>query len=103
MGRVFIAQIYMLTTEEGGRNHPALSGWRPLFSVSERENWSISVGRPDEQIFELGQSYEVELRFIFDDPLGGHPEIGPGSQFKINEGRRTSARGEIIRRVLEEE
>lgn len=92
------ANIRFLTTQEGGRKTPVRSGYAAQFYVDD-QNRSVHLTFPDlqprEQIV-LGKFYRASLVFL--DSRKFVESLTIGTQFKIKEGARTVATGEITQR-----
>lgn len=93
------AIVRFLTTEEGGRRTPVRSGYSAQFHL-DGQDWSVHLTFPDlqprEQII-LGNIFRTSLNF-FVDPERLASKLSIGTQFKIKEGARIVAVGEIIQR-----
>lgn len=103
--RDFRASVYFLRTDEGGRQGPASSGYRPQFDFGFR-------GRNDEKLqndgaitmedrgqIAPGERATITVRLL-------HPEtvadtLQPGLRFDVAEGPRVVARG-VITQILTE-
>jgi elongation factor Tu len=80
------AEIYFLTTEEGGRNTPAISGYRPQFYYDEHYN-----------VPEVYPGQTVTARLTFLSPQFHLEKLYIGKEFLIREGQKTVAKGRIIK------
>ncbi|MDH6623309.1 elongation factor Tu [Streptomyces sp. LBL] len=84
----FSAQVYVLTTREGGRSTPVATGYRPQFYirtadvVGSVDLGEIAVARPGEKV-----AMTVEL--------GREVPLEPGLGFAIREGGRTVGAGTV--------
>ncbi len=86
--RRFSAQVYVLSTREGGRSTPVSTGYRPQFYirtadvVGDVDLGELAVARPGERV-----SMTVEL--------GREVPLEPGLGFAIREGGRTVGAGTV--------
>ncbi|MGW0760845.1 elongation factor Tu [Streptomyces sp. NPDC002814] len=86
--RRFSAQVYVLSTREGGRTTPVSSGYRPQFYirtadvVGDIDLGEVAVARPGETV-----TMTVEL--------GREVPLEPGLGFAIREGGRTVGAGTV--------
>ncbi|MFI1357841.1 elongation factor Tu [Streptomyces sp. NPDC020898] len=86
--RRFSAQVYVLSTREGGRSTPVSTGYRPQFYirtadvVGDVDLGEVAVARPGERV-----SMTVEL--------GREVPLEPGLGFAIREGGRTVGAGTV--------
>ncbi|MGW4756760.1 elongation factor Tu [Streptomyces chartreusis] len=86
--RRFSAQVYVLSTREGGRSTPVSSGYRPQFYirtadvVGDIDLGEVAVARPGETV-----TMTVEL--------GREVPLEPGLGFAIREGGRTVGAGTV--------
>ncbi|WP_031486514.1 elongation factor Tu [Streptomyces bicolor] len=84
----FSAQVYVLSTREGGRSTPVSSGYRPQFYirtadvVGDIDLGEVAVARPGETV-----TMTVEL--------GREVPLEPGLGFAIREGGRTVGAGTV--------
>lgn len=87
-GRRFTAQVYVLSTKEGGRSTPIATGYRPQFYlrtadvVGDVDLGDAAVARPGETV-----TMTVEL--------GRDMPLEPGLGFAIREGGRTVGAGTV--------
>jgi elongation factor Tu len=87
------AEIYFLTTEEGGRNTPAISGYRPQFYYDEHD-WDAVQ---DYNVPEVYPGQTVTARLTFLSPQFHLEKLYIGKEFLIREGQKTVAKGRIIK------
>lgn len=87
-------QVRCLRTDEGGRNTPIYSGYRPQFYYLD-QNWACSVFFKAERL-ELGDTAECLIVIG-----GGHDRLVPtlkiGAHFEFREGARIVAEGVITK------
>lgn len=88
-GTVFEAQVQLLSKEEGGRQTPFTSGYRPSFRFGENEVTGIvqlenmqKVAQPGESIYFLAM-------------LDGKIALNEGDSFEVKEGSRTIGSGAV--------
>ncbi|WP_421947694.1 hypothetical protein [Phaeodactylibacter xiamenensis] len=79
---------------ESGRKTPFESGYRPLFSFTEKMKASGSITLIEKDEFHPGDEGEVEIVFISKKYLGA--SFGKGSKFLFSEGGPPLGEGEII-------
>ena len=91
----FIARLYFLTTEQGGRVGYASSGYRPhiKFSHSEYLTTGEQVYIHKDEVLP-GENVNAEIRIIATDVFKENLESG--MLFKFCEGERTIGFGEIL-------
>ena len=93
------AQIYYLTTDEGGRKTPVNSGYRGQFHYD-----GIDVDAPQEfpdgLQAKLGEEVRAYLAFL--TPEISLPKMHVGKKFLVREGARTVGRG-VVTQVFSED
>jgi len=88
------AEIYFLTTEEGGRKGPAFNDYRPQFYYNGHD-WDAPHEYPDVQQVNPGDTVRAYLAF-----LSPHEHVGKvhvGMEFLIREGTRTVGKGKVTK------
>src|SRR4051794_26113840 len=86
--RRFTAQVYVLSTREGGRTTPVSTGYRPQFYirtadvVGDVDLGEVAVARPGEKV-------------VMTVELGRDVPLEPGLGFAIREGGRTVGAGTV--------
>lgn len=90
------AEIYYLTTEEGGRRTPVENGYRGQFYYNGKD-WDAPQQFIDKEVCNLGESVRVKLYVISTDYHVGQFSIG--QEFETREGSKTVGRG-IITKIL---
>ncbi|RSM51478.1 hypothetical protein DMB66_41680 [Actinoplanes sp. ATCC 53533] len=83
-----------LPTSEGGRTTPAMSGVRPQLKVGNRFTSCIVRSAREEQVFQLGREYDVELDLIF--PEEYQDSIDLRSAIELFDGSRLIAVGQWV-------
>jgi elongation factor Tu len=91
------AEIYFLTTEEGGRSTPVFNGYRPQFYYNGRD-WDASHTYPETGIANPGDT--VRTCLVFMSPQAHLGQVSEGMEFILREGTRTVGRG-IVTKVIE--
>jgi len=87
----FVAQVYVLTKEEGGRHNPFFSGYRPQFYFRTTDvTGSISLPEGVEMVMP-GDNTEMQVQLI--SPIA----MEEGLRFAIREGGRTVGAGRVIK------
>ena len=86
----FVAQVYVLTKEEGGRHNPFFSGYRPQFYFRTTDvTGSIGLAEGVEMVMP-GDNTEMRVTLI--SPIA----MEEGLRFAIREGGRTVGAGRVI-------
>ncbi|CAI2369909.1 unnamed protein product [Moneuplotes crassus] len=97
VNRNFNAEIYVLNTDEGGRNKPFFSGYRPQCFIRTAD-MACAVTLPESAAMAMpGDNLSVALKL--DRPLA----IEKGNRFALREGGRTVASGVITEVVPDQE
>jgi translation elongation factor EF-Tu-like GTPase len=86
-------EITYLSAQEGGKNLPVRSGYRPQFYY-DGHNWDAVHEYPDVEIVYPGQTVRALLSFLSPDAHVG--KLYPGKSFQIREGHHVVAYGTII-------
>jgi elongation factor Tu len=87
----FMAQVYVLKREEGGRHKPFFPGYRPQFYIRTMDvTGSITLPAGVEMVMP-GDNVEMEVELIV--PVA----LEQGSRFAIREGGLTVGAGAITR------
>lgn len=90
------AEIYFLTTQEGGRSKPAFDGYRPQFYY-DGHDWDAHQSYPDVKQVNPGDTVRTYLAFLSPDEHFGNVYVD--MEFLIREGSRTVAKG-IVTKIL---
>ncbi len=89
------AEIYFLTSEEGGRKTPAFSGiYRPQFTY-DGNHWIACEDYIGVSEVHPGQTVTTELTFA-----SPHYQLGklyPGKEFLVCEGQKVVGRGKVTK------
>lgn len=88
------AEIYFLTTEEGGRKTPAYSGYRPQFFY-DGNHWDARQDYVGVSEVYPGQTATTELTFA--NPEYQIGKLYPGKEFLVREGQQVVARGKVTK------
>lgn len=91
------AEIYFLTSEEGGRSKPAFSNYRPQFFY-DNHDWDAPHIYPDVEQVNPGDTVRAYLGFL--SPKEHLGKIFVGMEFLIREGNRTVGKGKVTK-ILE--
>jgi len=91
------AEIYFLSTAEGGRSTPAFTGYRPLFRYNEQD-WISSHFYPDVEAAEPGETVRAYIGLLSPDEHLG--KIQYGVEFIVREGNRTVGKG-VVTKIIE--
>ena len=85
----FVAKVYVLTKEEGGRHTAFLSNYRPQFYFRTTDITGVVTLPADVKMVMPGDNVELTVELI-------HPiAIENGTQFSIREGGRTVGSGQV--------
>lgn len=95
MGPLFEANIYFLTTKEGGRQHPSYDGYRPQLAY-DGEEWDGMHRYPDDEWAWPGGTFRTLITVR--EPWR-HPNLVPGKKFEIKEGPRVVGYGVVTKRL----
>jgi len=90
----FVAQVYVLTKEEGGRHTPFYNGYRPQFYFRTTDVTGGLKLLGDAQMCMPGDNIEMEVE------LGKPIAMEEGLRFAVREGGRTVGSGVVIK-ILE--
>ncbi|MCF0185420.1 MAG: elongation factor Tu, partial [Bacteroidaceae bacterium] len=87
----FMAQIYVLKKDEGGRHTPFHNKYRPQFFIRTLDiTGEITLPEGTEMVMP-GDNVEIKVDLIY--PVA----VNEGLQFAIREGGRTVGAGQVIR------
>jgi elongation factor Tu len=87
----FLAQVYVLSKEEGGRHTPFFNGYRPQFYIRTTDvTGAIKLPEGVEMVIP-GDNIEMEVELIA--PVA----LEEGSRFAIREGGRTVGAGAVTK------
>ena len=87
----FVAQIYVLKKEEGGRHTPFHNHYRPQFFIRTLDVTGEITLPADKEMVMPGDNVEIHVKLI--TPVA----MNEGLQFAIREGGRTVGAGQVIR------
>ena len=87
----FVAQIYVLKKEEGGRHTPFHNHYRPQFFIRTLDVTGEIMLPADKEMVMPGDNVEIQVKLI--TPVA----MNEGLQFAIREGGRTVGAGQVIR------
>ncbi len=87
----FLAQVYVLSKEEGGRHTPFISGYRPQFYFRTTDVTGELRLKEGVEMCMPGDNVEMHVELI--QPIA----MEEGSKFAIREGGRTVGAGTIIK------
>ncbi len=92
----FIAKLYYLNTEQGGRKTPAFSGYRPHIQFGHKKyNTSGQQVFLNKNEVRPGENVDAEITIIATEEFKNELKIG--AFFKFSEGSRIIGFGEIIK------
>ncbi len=84
------AELYLLTTREGGRARPIRAGYRPQLFIGATDV-TATLGGFDAGATELAPGANAEVELALDRPVA----VEPGIRFALREGGRTIGAGVI--------
>ena len=90
----FTGQVYVLTTEEGGRHSPFFKGYRPQFYIRTTDVTGAVILPEGVEMVMPGDNVELGVELI--TPIA----IEEGLRFAIREGGRTVGAG-VVTKILE--
>ncbi|CAG8566612.1 2716_t:CDS:2 [Funneliformis caledonium] len=95
----FLAQLYILTKEEGGRHTPFMQNYRPQMyfrtsDVTVNLTYPKGTENPEEKMVMPGDNAELECDLVHD------VAVEPGMRFTVREGGKTVGTG-VITQILE--
>ena len=85
----FMAQVYVLSKDEGGRHTPFFNGYRPQFYFRTTDVTGVITLQEGVEMVMPGDNTEMEVKLI--TPIG----MEEGLRFAIREGGRTVGAGAI--------
>ena len=88
------AELYYLTTEEGGRINPVHTGYRGQLHYNSGD-WTATQKLLDKEVCYPGETVKVYLETLSPDYHVGHLFVG--QEIGIREGARTVAKGKITK------
>lgn len=89
----FVATIYFLDTEEGGRSAPIFSGYRPAFYFENQQIDGAIILNDQEHILP-GEKQCVKVRMLHAESIKNF--LKPHITFEIKEGLKVIGRGKIL-------
>ncbi len=96
MGTDFIAFLTYRTTDEGGRNTPAASGYRPAIKFPFIEMQTSGQQKfIDKDLVYPGETVQAEIKIISTDYFKEH--LYDGLEFEFREGARVIGTGRITK------
>jgi len=90
----FMAQVYVLTKEEGGRHTPFFTGYRPQFYFRTTDVTGVAKLAEGVEMVMPGDNVEMEVTLII--PIAMEEQL----RFAIREGGRTVGAG-VVSKVIE--
>ena len=90
----FKAEVYVLTTKEGGRKTPFFSGYRPQFYFRTTDVTGVANLPEDREMMMPGDTSEMTIELI--QPIA----MDQGLRFAIREGGRTVGSG-VVTEIIE--
>lgn len=94
----FSAHIQLLSTEDGGRDRPALLGYRPIvwfeLLIPGISSTSGSWQKMDRLEIFPGETSEIEIALLAKDFYKN--QLFPGLKFRLTEGAKLIGTGEIL-------
>jgi len=90
----FLGQVYVLTTEEGGRHSPFFKGYRPQFFIRTTDVTGAVILPEGVEMVMPGDNVELTVELI--TPIA----VEEGLRFAIREGGKTVGAG-VVTKILE--
>ncbi|CAB4431527.1 unnamed protein product [Rhizophagus irregularis] len=95
----FLAQLYILTKEEGGRHTPFIQNYRPQMyfrtsDVTVNLTYPKGTENPEEKMVMPGDNVELECDLVHDIA------VEPGMRFTVREGGKTVGTG-VVTKIIE--
>jgi elongation factor Tu len=90
----FMAEVYVLTKEEGGRHTPFFTGYRPQFYLRTTDVTGVAKLPEGVEMVMPGDNVAMEVTLI--TPVA----LEEGLRFAIREGGRTVGAG-VVSKILE--
>jgi elongation factor Tu len=87
----FMAQVYVLSKDEGGRHTPFFNGYRPQFYFRTTDVTGVVNLQEGVEMIMPGDNTEIEIKLI--SPIA----MEEGQRFAIREGGRTIGAGSVTR------
>ena len=92
------SKVYFRRPEEGGRETPAFSGYKPSIFFGEKGTLAIIYieGKTENELVPPGKRYSAKVTLLDREELIN--ELKPGRSFELREGLKVVAEG-IIERI----
>ena len=90
----FMAEVYVLTKEEGGRHTPFFTGYRPQFYLRTTDVTGVATLPEGVEMVMPGDNVQMEITLI--TPVA----LEEGLRFAIREGGRTVGAG-VVSQIVE--
>jgi elongation factor Tu len=90
----FLGQVYVLTTEEGGRHSPFFKGYRPQFFIRTTDVTGAVILPEGVEMVMPGDNVELTVELI--TPIA----VEEGLRFAIREGGKTVGAG-VVTKIVE--
>jgi elongation factor Tu len=89
------SKVYFQTSEEGGRETPAFSGYKPSIFFGKQGTLSIIYieGKKEDELVPPGKRYDARIILLHRRELIN--ELKPGRSFELREGLKVVAEGII--------
>ncbi|MBD3638270.1 MAG: hypothetical protein HUJ25_13035 [Crocinitomicaceae bacterium] len=90
-----IAELYFLTTEEGGRKTPCRSGFRPIMRIPELDTATTASPKfINQEIVSPGETVIASITLLVPEMFKNYMQTGKG--FELFEGHNRIAKGNVI-------
>lgn len=89
------AEFTLIPTDEGGREHPVCSGYRPNHKFDEKSYYIGQIEFTDDAWHYPGETNPVTIKFLISPGL--EDRIQEGFKWEITEGRHLIGRGIVLR------
>jgi translation elongation factor EF-Tu-like GTPase len=98
-----LARVCVLKTEEGGKAQPFTKGYRPNHNFGEAQESQFYVGQievPEDTWIKPGETHDLRITFLHEPGLG--ELLQPGRIWRIQEGSKLVAMGQVLSRQQSE-
>ena len=91
--REWVAKIYFLKTEEGGRKYPIATGYRPAFYFGDQQA-DGAILLDDHECISPGEESTMKIRMLHVDAI--QDALRPNARFEVKEGLKVVGRGTVV-------
>jgi len=94
-----IARVTLLTTDEGGKTRPFTKNYRPNHNFGKPQSNQFYIGQievPENTWIHPGETHDLTITFLPGPALSELLQVG--RTWRIQEGSKLVARGQVLRR-----